>query len=160
MKLDLNQSRPNEKVFLNYLQAGISFEPDVANAFVTLLNVGDVAVDVGANCGFFTVLAAMLVGPTGHVVSFEPDPENVARLRAVSPLPHGDPANRLRRPRAPRISVRRRLRRPRRSRCNPSSQSRERAAGNLTLAHVPFIFIATERNCLASRLVTMSLVAA
>jgi len=82
MKLDLDQSRPNEKVFLDYLQAGIAFEPDVANAFVTLLHVGDVAVDIGANCGFFSVLAAMLVGPTGHVVSFEPDPENVARLRA------------------------------------------------------------------------------
>jgi FkbM family methyltransferase len=82
MKLDLDQSRPNEKVFLDYLQAGISFEPDVANAFVTLLHAGDVAVDVGANCGYLTVLAAILVGPTGHVVSFEPDPENVARLRA------------------------------------------------------------------------------
>jgi hypothetical protein len=68
MKLDLDQSRPNEKVFLDYLRAGISFEPDVANAFVTLLHVGDVAVDIGANCGFFTVPAAMLVGPTGHVV--------------------------------------------------------------------------------------------
>jgi FkbM family methyltransferase len=82
MKLDLDQSRPNEKTVLDFLEAGISLEPDVANAFVTLLHVGDVAVDVGANCGFLTVLAAMLVGPTGHVVSFEPDPENVARLRA------------------------------------------------------------------------------
>jgi len=82
MKLDLDQNRPNEKAVLDFLQAGISFEPDVANAFVTLLRAGDVAVDVGANCGFLTVLAAMRVGPTGHVVSFEPDPENVARLRA------------------------------------------------------------------------------
>jgi FkbM family methyltransferase len=82
MKLDLDQSRPNEKVVLDYLRAGISFEPDVASAFITLLRAGDVAVDVGANCGFLTVLAALLVGPTGHVVAFEPDPENLARLRA------------------------------------------------------------------------------
>jgi FkbM family methyltransferase len=82
MKIDLDQSRPNEKSVLGCLLAGISFEPDVANAFGKLLHAGDIAVDVGANCGYLTVLAAMLVGPTGHVVSFEPDPENVARLRA------------------------------------------------------------------------------
>src|SRR5258708_6355023 len=82
MKLDLDESRPNEQVTLSYLKAGGSFEPDVANAFVTLLRPGDVAVDIGANLGYLTVLAALLVGPTGHVVAFEPDAENAARLRA------------------------------------------------------------------------------
>jgi FkbM family methyltransferase len=81
MKLDLDQSRPNEKTVFDHLQAGSSFEPDVTSAFVRLLHAGDVAIDVGANCGFLTVLAAMLVGPTGHVVAFEPDDENLARLR-------------------------------------------------------------------------------
>ena len=82
MKLDLDESRPNEQVTLSYLKAGGSFEPDVANLFVRLLREGDVAVDIGANLGYLTVLAALLVGPTGHVVAFEPDAENVARLRA------------------------------------------------------------------------------
>jgi FkbM family methyltransferase len=37
--------------------------------------------DVGANIGFFSLLAARLVGPSGHVISFEADPEVAARLR-------------------------------------------------------------------------------
>jgi FkbM family methyltransferase len=36
--------------------------------------------DVGANVGFFTLLASRLVGPTGHVIAVEPLPRNVAFL--------------------------------------------------------------------------------
>jgi FkbM family methyltransferase len=38
--------------------------------------------DLGANVGFFTLLAARRAGPSGRVVAFEPDPQNAARLRA------------------------------------------------------------------------------
>jgi FkbM family methyltransferase len=82
MKLDLDPERPNERTILNYLQGGASFEPDVADVLVRVLRAGDVAVDVGANVGYLTTLAAMLVGPTGQVFAFEPGPENLARLRA------------------------------------------------------------------------------
>lgn len=44
------------------------------------LKPGDVAVDVGANIGFFCILFATLVGPRGKVVAFEPLPENVSIL--------------------------------------------------------------------------------
>jgi FkbM family methyltransferase len=37
--------------------------------------------DLGANIGFFSLLAARLVGGTGKVFSFEPDPEIAYRLR-------------------------------------------------------------------------------
>jgi len=91
MKLDLDPSRPNESTILDFLRTGSSFEPDVANLFVRVLGEGDVAVDIGANIGFLTVLAAILVGPTGHVVAFEPGPENLERLRAN--LAHNDCKN-------------------------------------------------------------------
>ena len=45
------------------------------------LRAGDVAVDVGANIGLFTLLMARIVGPTGRVVAYEPEPENLALLR-------------------------------------------------------------------------------
>lgn len=45
------------------------------------LKPGMIFYDLGANIGFFTLLAARLVGETGRVFSFEPDPENAARLR-------------------------------------------------------------------------------
>jgi FkbM family methyltransferase len=43
---------------------------------------GAVVYDVGANVGFFTVLAARLAGPEGTVVAFEPAPECAASIRA------------------------------------------------------------------------------
>jgi FkbM family methyltransferase len=45
-----------------------------------LLRKGDVVVDVGANVGFFTLLAATLVGADGEVHAFEPVPANYAML--------------------------------------------------------------------------------
>ena len=38
-----------------------------------LVKEGDSFVDVGANIGTYTLAAAMAVGPTGTVESFEPD---------------------------------------------------------------------------------------
>jgi FkbM family methyltransferase len=45
------------------------------------LRPGDGFVDVGANIGVYTILAASRVGPTGRVASFEPGPETLRRLR-------------------------------------------------------------------------------
>jgi FkbM family methyltransferase len=52
---------------------------DIA-AYCELLNPGDVYIDVGANIGWNVVFAAKLVGATGHVYAFEPDPDNYALL--------------------------------------------------------------------------------
>jgi FkbM family methyltransferase len=57
-------------------------EPEAQAALVQHLRPGMTFYDVGANIGFFSLLAARLVGPAGHVVSFEADPEIAARLRA------------------------------------------------------------------------------
>jgi len=44
------------------------------------LRSGDIFVDVGANAGLYTILAAGIVGPIGHVLSFEPCRRTHARL--------------------------------------------------------------------------------
>lgn len=49
--------------------------------FADLLRTGDVVYDVGAHAGFYTLLAAKIVGPTGHVYAFEPLDHNLANLR-------------------------------------------------------------------------------
>jgi FkbM family methyltransferase len=46
-----------------------------------LLRPGDLFVDVGANLGYYTAMASLLVGPTGQVHAFEPSPECFARLQ-------------------------------------------------------------------------------
>ncbi|MBI4863420.1 MAG: FkbM family methyltransferase [Candidatus Riflebacteria bacterium] len=81
MRLDLDPGRPNESHVLDHVSKGIFYEPDVSNVFLRVLRDGDVAIDVGGNCGFFTMLAAALVGSRGRVLSVEPDPGNCARLR-------------------------------------------------------------------------------
>ncbi len=46
-----------------------------------LLRPGQRFVDVGAHVGYFTVLAAQRVGPTGSVLAFEPEERNLDLLR-------------------------------------------------------------------------------
>lgn len=45
------------------------------------LKTGNTFVDVGAHIGYFTVLAADLVGPSGHVYAFEPNPRSFNLLQ-------------------------------------------------------------------------------
>jgi FkbM family methyltransferase len=51
------------------------------DAIIHPLRPGDKFVDVGANCGAFTLFAARQVGPSGRVVAVEPMPEMLHRLR-------------------------------------------------------------------------------
>lgn len=56
------------------------WEPLETEVFRSKVGPGDVVVDVGANLGYYTLLAARLVGNAGHVYAFEPDPESFALL--------------------------------------------------------------------------------
>lgn len=52
-----------------------TWEKAVTSVFTRAVRPGMTVVDVGANVGWFTLLAARLVGPRGLVVAFEPDPQ-------------------------------------------------------------------------------------
>jgi FkbM family methyltransferase len=56
-------------------------EPEVQQALVDHLRPGMAFYDLGANIGFFSLMAARIVGAQGRVFSFEADPEIAARLR-------------------------------------------------------------------------------
>lgn len=58
------------------------WEPDVGAYFEECLGFGMRFVDVGANIGYFSVLASGLVGPSGHVYAVEPGARQSAILRA------------------------------------------------------------------------------
>jgi len=53
---------------------------DALRSITDQLNAGDTFVDVGANFGLFSTVAARKVGPSGKVVSIEPHPELIRRL--------------------------------------------------------------------------------
>lgn len=56
------------------------YEPHVTETVRSLLRPGDTFVDIGANLGYFTLLAARCVGDQGSVIAFEPSPENCRLL--------------------------------------------------------------------------------
>jgi FkbM family methyltransferase len=58
------------------------YEQGKTKLILRLLRPGMTFIDVGANKGDFTLLAAKAVGPAGTVISIEPEPENYAYLRA------------------------------------------------------------------------------
>ena len=58
-----------------------SGEPEVQAAVQRYLRPGMTFYDIGANIGFFSLLAARIVGPEGRVVAFEADAEVAHRLR-------------------------------------------------------------------------------
>lgn len=58
-----------------------SYELAKQTAFYASVSRGDVVYDLGANVGFYSLLASVGVGPTGRVLSFEPLPRNLAYLR-------------------------------------------------------------------------------
>src|SRR5262245_39872732 len=51
-----------------------TYEPEQSRLFREHLRPGDQVLDIGASVGYYTLLSAKLVGTTGSVVSFEPDP--------------------------------------------------------------------------------------
>jgi FkbM family methyltransferase len=56
------------------------YEPPVTRLLQRRLHVGAVMVDVGANWGYFTLVAAAAVGRSGRVLALEPDPRQFERL--------------------------------------------------------------------------------
>ena len=74
-----------------WILADPRFDPDYCNGeheawvqdlLCKDLGEGDCFYDVGAHIGFFSLIAARVVGPTGCVTAFEPDPGNTSVFRA------------------------------------------------------------------------------
>lgn len=59
------------------------YDPRITWICHRVLRPGDVVVDIGANCGVVTFTAAPLVGPSGEVHAFEPQPAAARLLRST-----------------------------------------------------------------------------
>jgi FkbM family methyltransferase len=95
---------PSDHPIINlvtYVQGGF-YDYDAMTSLSILLEPGQTFIDVGANIGAYSVLAADLVGTAGHIVAIEPSPEQLIFLRqnlrdlpagtAISTLPLADRA--------------------------------------------------------------------
>ncbi len=88
-----------------HLELDLSVYPDCCMAFGLyelatarllrqLTPPGALVIDAGANLGYFTLLLAQAVGAAGHVLAFEAEPGNAARLRGHVQR-HGELAARI-----------------------------------------------------------------
>jgi len=69
---------------LKYLIHGLNKREPISNIIVQLLRPGDCMIDVGANVGYFTALAALTVGVHGVVHSFEASPDTYQKLQVLA----------------------------------------------------------------------------
>jgi ubiquinone/menaquinone biosynthesis C-methylase UbiE len=71
------------------------YEPHMVSAIEANLPRGGTFWDVGANIGLISLFASKIIGPGGHVVSFEPSPQVLSLLRQntngqnIKVLPYG-----------------------------------------------------------------------
>lgn len=93
----IEETAENQHISIAVVQGRLIFVPDddgigrvmkkgdyeKGQSYLTSLfvNAGMTALDIGANCGFHTTYLSRLVGPTGRVIAFEPDPYNFDLLR-------------------------------------------------------------------------------
>jgi hypothetical protein len=60
-----------------------AYEPEQPGWFRECLGPGDIVIEIGASFGYYTTLGSALVGPSGKVFAFEPNP--VSGLRRQRP---------------------------------------------------------------------------
>jgi FkbM family methyltransferase len=77
----IRMSLDTKDIVQRYLYQFGVWEPSLSCWLVRTLRPGDVFVDVGANIGYYSLLAARLVGYQGSVVAIEASPAAYAELR-------------------------------------------------------------------------------
>jgi len=68
-----------------FLDGASLYEAEEQRLLEHLVPVGGTAIDVGANVGLYTITLARLVGPTGRVISYEPEVDSLLRNTAGLP---------------------------------------------------------------------------
>ena len=74
-----DESYAMRKTFEAYAFRNIH-EKETTELFKQTVKEGNTVIDLGANIGYFTLLAAKLVGERGKVFAFEPEPKNYSYL--------------------------------------------------------------------------------
>lgn len=81
MFIDVNEKNPGlRQTFQAYAMNRIH-EETTTNIFRKIIKPGNIFLDLGANIGYFSLLAAKLTGENGKIFSFEPEPKNFYYLQ-------------------------------------------------------------------------------
>ncbi len=80
VRLGLDRAQMSQRMMLEALEREELYEPETTQFLLSVLRPGDTFVDVGTHVGYFSTLAAAMVGPEGSVISFEPEADNFSGL--------------------------------------------------------------------------------
>lgn len=84
--LQLDPQDMAQRDVIAHFLSGQMYEHETSLLFLKTLRPGDTAVDVGGNAGYFTMLAATLVGAQGRVVTAEANPGLAGLIRDSAAL--------------------------------------------------------------------------
>jgi FkbM family methyltransferase len=73
---------PRDRLIAKRLVLYGKYEEREIEVLCSLVKYGDYVLDVGANIGLHTMYLSRAVGPQGRVIAVEPDPDNLALLKA------------------------------------------------------------------------------
>ena len=80
VKLFLDDEQFGQELMLKYFARDSVYEPETFLLFKRLLKEGDTFIDIGGHVGFFSIVSSALVGVSGRVYTFEPEPKNYLHL--------------------------------------------------------------------------------
>ncbi|MBN1617921.1 FkbM family methyltransferase [Candidatus Dojkabacteria bacterium] len=63
-----------------YLKITGAYEPEETKVFIENVKKNNVIFDIGANIGYYSVIGSKIIGESGQVYAFEPDPFNLKLL--------------------------------------------------------------------------------
>jgi len=75
-RLDIGEESVEKQLVMDCIR-----EPRATEVFRKVLKPGDVVLDIGANIGYYALLAAQIIGETGKVYALEPSPSSITLLR-------------------------------------------------------------------------------
>lgn len=79
-RIRLTRDHFSQRLMRETLERGESYEVDTSRLLLTALRPGDLFMDIGAHVGYFSILGAVAVGPEGHVIAVEANPDNAEQL--------------------------------------------------------------------------------
>lgn len=74
--------RQSDMDLVHIIQLTGDYEPETTQYLLDHLKPGNVFVDLGAHIGYMTLVCAKVVGPTGKVYAFEPNPDTFQQLQS------------------------------------------------------------------------------
>ena len=80
VQFQFDNTKFGQQIMLDAFSKQQMYEQETARVLDLILQPGDTFLDIGGHIGFFSMVAAAMVGPAGRVFTFEPDPSNYQHL--------------------------------------------------------------------------------